>query len=313
MHRLLWLPSLLIVVVGCQSTSVQYSAEMPPIHQIDIIPVYEGIEAYAAAMHADPEATRGETYRTHIIDDYPDCPTPTEIGRDWAAISVITNIDTIAKRVSVLQTVDIPTIVQTSLQRAAAVLPASETRVCIYLAAANTIPDEMNGIIGLTANEEMILIGIDPDNDAWADHLAYAATHEYHHTIAFSLLDESPLEWSNGVECTNLDRIVMEGLADVFAHALYPDQLGIWADSLSSKQEADMWQKVEPLLSDACDQDTTLSLLFGGDGFERWTGYTIGYHIAQRYVDAQFERGADVWLEMDSAEILRISGYNGAP
>jgi uncharacterized protein YjaZ len=313
MIRSLLVVSVMLVIVGCQTTSVQDSAETPPIHIIDIVPVYEGFAAYTAAMRADPEANRGDIYRTHIIDDYPDCPAPTEIGRDWAAISVISNIDTIAKRTSMLQTVDIPAIVQTSVQRAAAVLPVPETRVCLYLAAANTIPDEMNGIIGLAANEEMILIGIDPASDVWADYLSYAVTHEYHHTFAFGLLDESPIEWINGVACTNLDLIVAEGLADAFAHALYPDQLGIWSDSLSSEQEADMWQKVEPLLSDAYDQDSTQSLLFGGDGFERWTGYTIGYHIAQRYVDAQSERGADVWLEMDSAEILRISGYNGAP
>jgi len=108
-----------------------------------------------------------------------------------------------------------------------------------------------------------------------------------------------------------VDYLVFEGRADSFARLVYPEMAAPWTEALVPAQEARYWQAMQPYL-DTTSVETHRRFMFGGGGYQvpRWTGYTIGFHIVQSYLQGHPDVGVDEWTAMDAHDLLAESGYN---
>ncbi len=204
---------------------------------------------------------------------------------------------------------DVLAVIETALIEASEYLLEGDVLVCIYpLRPANDfVRDEMYGISGHYWGDTMFL-NIDVSDEDWATWLKYTVAHEYHHIVVD---DNSAALTRNG--WTLLDTVVAEGAADSFAQNIYPDLLAPWSDALSVEQEIEMWDYMTSsnrLVLTGYRQIS--SLIFGNDNFPQWTGYTIGYHIVQAYLENNPEATIEEWSYLVADELLEASGYDPA-
>lgn len=126
-------------------------------------------------------------------------------------------------------------------------------------------------------------------------------------TVAHELDHSSRFRDGPGMGNTLGDRIVAEGLADHFAHQVYPHApLGPWDHALTKVQERAYWTFVRPRLGSV---DIDGALFWGANGrFPGWAGYTLGYDIVGRYLAAHHLTGGQAVL-VKTATIL--AGFHG--
>jgi hypothetical protein len=102
--------------------------------------------------------------------------------------------------------------------------------------------------------------------------------------VAHELVHSSRIRVGAGYGPTLGDQLVNEGLADHFAHELYPRAPEApWDRALTKAQERAYWRLVRPRLR----SDHASALYWGDWGkFPREAGYTLGYDIVGRYLAA---------------------------
>ncbi|AJG61139.1 MULTISPECIES: DUF2268 domain-containing protein [Bacillus] len=112
--------------------------------------------------------------------------------------------------------------------------------------------------------------------------------HEFHHNLRFSYF-----EWNHG-DVTVADYIIIEGLADSFATALYGKEfLGPWVTSIDNEDlEYSIYVIKEGLNVKGFAEVS--SYMFGDDfakkegyqpvGLSTGAGYAVGYHIVQSFM-----------------------------
>ena len=130
-----------------------------------------------------------------------------------------------------------------------------------------------------------------------------ALAHEVHHSVR-SL---------NGPGFGNtLGEFLSEGMASAFFHEAFPGTNAPCDDALTRVQEHALWNRARPLLEQGLDQGG-LSLysewFYGGDGVPERAGFTIGYHIAEDYIQHHPGTNAALLVDAPSATILAGSGY----
>lgn len=135
-------------------------------------------------------------------------------------------------------------------------------------------------------------------------------SHEFHHNIRFSYFD-----WDHG-NVTVGDYIIIEGLADSFASALYGEEMsGPWVTSFD---EEDLMYSIE-VIRQALDVKgfaEVCSYMYGDDiakemgyqpvGLSYAAGYAVGYHTVQAFLK---KTGATIYdaTRLSSTEIIRGS------
>jgi uncharacterized protein YjaZ len=271
-----------------------------------IIPVYEGMAAYVEAVRLASNPDWNALFRQYVVDLYwQDC-----VGKDDTldknAVAPIKDIDYLTTAVRTLHESNVEQILQGALQKAAAILPGPDTTVCIFAADSQDtfVRDYMNGVTGSTIGPGKIWIEIYPTG-AWRDWIPYAIAHEYHHSVLMS---------GPGSQLTDLvDHMIVEGKADSFARLLYPDIHAPWTQALTPEQELNQWQAIRKYLNARSDA-TQKKFMFGGlvdsNDVPRWTGYTIGFHIVQSYLQKHPHITVDEWTTMDAHDLLDQSSYN---
>ncbi|NQV88018.1 MAG: hypothetical protein HQ402_00490 [Parcubacteria group bacterium] len=175
-------------------------------------------------------------------------------------------------------------------------LPIKEVDIVFYDNPRGTI-DEIGGIGGFTPNANQIFISLNPRHvnfkKALEEELLFILSHEFHHTI----------RWQKSVEGdTLLEALVFEGLADRFAMevvgrtkpspyscALTPEQKKIFM-----KKAVQEWNKPT--------YDNNL-WFFGSKPVEipRWTGYTLGYDLVDKYLKKHPETSASKLVSVDAS------------
>ena len=160
-------------------------------------------------------------------------------------------------------------------------LPIKDVDILFYDNPGATI-DEIGGIGGFTPNAHSIFISLNPRHprfkQALKNELFFMLTHELHHTIRW----QKPVEGD-----TLLEALVFEGLADhfamqvtgraetsVYSRALTPEQGRIFLEKARKEWE-------EPTYDNAV-------WFFGSipTVVPRWTGYTLGYDLVAKYLEA---------------------------
>lgn len=83
-------------------------------------------------------------------------------------------------------------------------------------------------------------------------------------------------------ECTMLERMCMEGFAEIFREELVGGDPAPWSTALSKEDALTQLETIKPLLS-RTDDDTYQDLFLSDIHYEKWTGYSIGYWLAKEY------------------------------
>lgn len=159
------------------------------------------------------------------------------------------------------------------------------------------------GVIGLTAGSRQIVLTIDPMVNNWQQMLAYTLTREYEHAYwtktNFKAVKQSTL----------LDWIVSEGMADSYAHLVYPDFVGAWTKAISGEIESKLWTRIKPEL-DNTNIAFQYNVMYGSKNeYPYWGGYELGYHIVQSAWQKHPELTPVEWVNMPAKQIFEMSDY----
>lgn len=160
-------------------------------------------------------------------------------------------------------------------ERSSDALPLRTVTFFVSVDAARTIPGW--GVGGYTVSPSDIELVFDPRAGGIADvareSLPIVVAHEVHHTARILAV---------GYATTLLETLVFEGMADAFAVELLGHEPPPWASALSDA-ELDRWQRAAEPLYD--DMGFSFEQWFFGFGEQpRWTGYSLGFELIQRYL-----------------------------
>jgi len=280
--------------------------------QLKVVPAYEGQARYIAAVQAEPQADRDVLYQKYVTDVYQEACggnglINTSETTAFEAQHPLGNLDVFAEEVRTLVESNTKQTAEKVLKQSWKLLPGTKITACIFaLDPIQEFPglNSMHGIWGGTYGPGLFLIEIMP-KESWLDWLPYTMAHEYHHTVFsqnFRRLSSDPMDL--------LEVLIVEGRADSFARILYPNLEPLWTKALTPEQEATQWQ----LMQDELDSTSDLQrFMFGDSQIPWWTGYTIGFHIVQKYLQGHPNASIEEWTEMNEHELLEQSGYAGQP
>jgi hypothetical protein len=151
------------------------------------------------------------------------------------------------------------------------------------------------GLVGLALDRARIRIMVDPDNPNFASSLAAGQfsrvlAHEFHHCLRHA---------GAGYGATLAEALVSEGLADHFDREIHGGEGQIWNHALKAEQWPVLLRRAAQSLRMPCyshklwffgtrpDRTTVAACgAVGANGYPRWAGYTIGYHLVGAYLGA---------------------------
>jgi uncharacterized protein YjaZ len=213
-------------------------------------------------------------------------------------------LDDLTYKLALLKEKNVEMIVNDALLKSNSYLTGINTTVYIFPSAGDyeQLTDQGGGVSGVTIGSGKIMILVDPTVDNWESMLSYVVAHEYHHSI-----------WTSqnlaGFGITLLDHLVVEGRADSFANIVYPEFDVPWTSSIDLKTENIIWKLIDDQLG-KINGEVINKVMFGdGMDYPQWSGYTIGYHIVQNYLEKNPEVNVETWTNMSSSDILEKSGY----
>ena len=315
---------LLLFLVACSKsdattpppTSVSDPTTMPTVEQptptqdfsdLTVVLGYEGQAEYIAAARANPDSDLALLYQKHAVEPYwQQCA----VGGEYVALAEgatnpIRDLDRLEQMIQVLQNSEIETQIEAAYAQANQLLPGGSTTICVFVTdPANTfIRDRMNGVGGLTAGAGKIWLQLYPEGK-WEEWINYTITHEYHHSVW------TEQHYDENKPFYLIDYLVFEGRADTFAHQLYPELTAPWTNALGAEEEIIQWEAIQKILKTTSYQ-TLSDYMFGNQGQDipLWTGYTIGFHIVQDFVEKHPEMPVEEWTAMEAMDILEQSGY----
>ena len=201
--------------------------------------------------------------------------------------------DDLAYKLGLFKDKNVEMIVNDALSKSNSHLAGINTTVYIFPSVGDyeQMTDLLGGVAGVTIGQGKLLILVDPTVDNWESVLSYVVAHEYHHSIWTSKqLKEKSF--------TLLDYLVFEGRADSFAHIVYPEVEVPWSSSLELSTEKTMWDYIDGQLNSS-NSDLLNKVMFGdGMDYPHWSGYTIGYHIVQNYLEKnpEVDRNSNQYL-----------------
>lgn len=212
----------------------------------------------------------------------------------------IRNLDELEKALNQLSAANVAGIVEAALLECNKHFQGSDTTV--YIIPCNPddafTRDSMRGVRGVSGlGCGNTIIAVNPQGIGWQETLPYVVAHEYHHvTWGIRHLHN----WEGNI----LDVLVMEGRADAFADIVYPGLTVPWTHSLPKEHERRVWQFLrEEIYSTDLDYAKEITQ------DEYWSGYAIGYHIVQIFMENNPQASVDEWTEMKSSELFAASGY----
>lgn len=297
---------ILIILFGI--TSCSYSTPTPEEQTFSVVPVYEDMLAYINAAREAEDPDLEALLETHVLEpNWETCagneyrPPPGSIFDE-----PIQDLDALEEIIHQLQKSDVERVVRAALQKSAQKLEGPDTTVCIIAADPSNwfIQEKMHGVNGWTFGAGKIILQVNPA-PGWENWVPYIIAHEYHHsawTDRYYQLDDQE---------TLIENLVFEGRADSFAHIIYPHMEVPWVNALSAEEEQNQWEKI---LNEGETTNTLVKTRFlvGGDqNTPTWTGYTIGFHIVQSYLDAHPQADIETWTTLPPHELLEQSGYRG--
>lgn len=163
-----------------------------------------------------------------------------------------------------------------------------------------TIPEL--GFGGSCFRRGLVTISLDPGAPEFEAHLARGIfrrmlAHELHHAMRWDAC---------GYGLSLGEAFVSEGLADVFSDTVTGVLVPPWANTSIYRDWAGVLDRAERE-RDSHDYDHA-AWFFGTGELPRWAGYTIGYHLAHLYGQANPEAAARGMIDTSAAAVLTFWG-----
>jgi len=278
--------------------------------RINIVAGYEGMAQYAAAAIGKSNTERATLYDQYVNQPYRERCSGDGDGREFSRRMLetpVADIDALAHAAAEISDSRIEDKIRVAIRESSRLMPIDDITVCVFAfppdhSMADLVREKLYGLMGFAEIRGVFWLQPLPVN-GWLDQLAYGTAHEYHHAAAYSA-NRDP-----GKDETLLETILAEGRADAFAALLYPERVPAWTDALSLEQERATWTAMTPYL-DRRDNDIVNKFLFGSEGeAPLWSGYTIGFRIAQSYIAQNPGESVEQWSILDAGTFLRNSGY----
>lgn len=134
--------------------------------------------------------------------------------------------------------------------------------------------------------------------DSWTPKaLTDSVAHELNHTIYYYH------HYDKFNNYTLLDELIMEGLAENFREEVLDSKPSPWSLSLEEKEAFETLDSISEFL-DSTDDKIIKQILFGDEGYKRWTGYSIGYWMVRRFREANPQFSWEELMKEDSHQIL---------
>jgi uncharacterized protein YjaZ len=201
---------------------------------------------------------------------------------------------------------DIVGSVERALNRIDELLPGPHTSITITVE--SRVIAEI-GTLGQSFDPSNSFIRINPKSQVpfhrtvvfW---LPRTLAHEIHHQVR-SLAGP-------GFGRVLLEQLVSEGTADVFDGQAFPGAPNPWDQVLTPDQEHRLWAQVQPDLQKVSYPNGLYGSWMFGDpaaGIPRWSGFTIGYHMASGYVAQHPGTNAESLAQLSAHDVVTGSGY----
>lgn len=157
---------------------------------------------------------------------------------------------------------------------------------------------KFNGKSGL-AYADKIFLFISPRNNE--TEIRAILTHEYNHTCR---LNKFP---KREEDCTLLDTIIMEGLAEAaVAERFGKEFTSSWTSLYSNRQLARFWNEfVYPNRMQRKGGEIHEKLLYGLDRYPEMAGYAVGYYVVKNFLKDKDLRSDDL-LTIPSIKIAQL-------
>ncbi|MBP2241766.1 uncharacterized protein YjaZ [Cytobacillus eiseniae] len=273
--------------------------------EFEIIPTYSYYLDYIAEQQ-NSNISKNESFLNHVVT-----PVSNEIYGNSYSLNGNYHFAT-PRSISVLNEYisqlvekhgDIIRFLEEGLTDSSDMLPGGNYK--IFLTPYN--PDEsslyMQGVAGF-ADEGLIVLQIDPNVFTGAS-LKETVAHEYHHTVYIEFSDyETRLHHL-------IDRVIMEGKADTFAKAVYPDHSPLWIEPLSPDTSKVVWAYIKENKYSYKYEDI-INLFYGSvaDGLPRWSNYKMGYHLMESFLSNNPDMSVEEWTFIPATEIIEGTEFS---
>lgn len=155
------------------------------------------------------------------------------------------------------------------------------------------------GTMGQAPWQNTIKLYVDT-NDFSFESLRETIAHEYNHAIFFQNIPSA--------QKTILDSVIMEGLAENFREVAVGGEPAEWSTALKNNEIVEALGKLKGSF-DAYDYNIYNDLFYGGDRFQRWTGYSIGYQVVKSYLKQKDNIAWEKVMNTDPQKILEGSEF----
>ncbi|MCM3712059.1 DUF2268 domain-containing protein [Sporosarcina luteola] len=160
------------------------------------------------------------------------------------------------------------------------------------------LASEFNGKSGLAFADKIFLF-ISPNNTE--TEIKAILTHEYNHVCRLNLFPKRE------EDCTLVDTIILEGLAEVaVAERFGEDSTSSWTSLYSDRQLARFWKDfVYPNRMHRKNSKIHDKVLYGLGRYPHMAGYAVGYYVVRNFLKSTDYHAEDL-LSLPSTEIARL-------
>jgi uncharacterized protein YjaZ len=131
--------------------------------------------------------------------------------------------------------------------------------------------------------------------------LRETVVHEYNHAVR--------LNYFSPFKQTMLEAMVMEGLAEIFREEVLGGEPASWSQALTKDRAKKALRKLEDKFDvQTDDRELYQEIFFGQGDYDRWTGYSCGYHIVKSYRSNNSDISWKKLVQKEPMAILEKSG-----
>lgn len=169
-------------------------------------------------------------------------------------------------------------IVQESIEICKAVREKEESlRISLSWTEDEFIKEKMNGSSGESYSSTDIKILFNSDVEGWRKEMKASVIHEYAHAWFYEHKDVS---WNITF---NWQQIILDAHAQLFTERTLSEYDEPMKDHIEKEELAQKWPEIKESLSKELEKGR--DLFYGGENFEKWTGYTVAYMIGQKLLE----------------------------
>jgi len=181
---------------------------------------------------------------------------------------------------------DLSTVIEEAVAKAFKSLPLTEEIIHFFIfpwsADRDSVAD-FGGVSAVAPHASVVHLFIDPTCPGMLRATEETVVHEYTHLYYYQTSDRDTYAL--------YEHMLMEGIAEVFREEIVGGRPAPWSTALDKKTALDLFKQLKKHLT-STDETLHANVLFGGAGYLKWTGYSLGYHLVR-----QERNGAEDWVQ----------------